>query len=302
VTAIVGFNCQDGVVIAADTEESYGYDKAYTNKIFPVEREESRLCVAGAGSGYLIDYANEQIVSAFDSGPTNANEFQTALSEIMDELYEKKFKYFPVSSRDELRIALLVGVQFASENSDGTWMQPALFECQANLVTPIKRTKQSCILGSAEIMKEIGIQLAGWGLDTKLAEWASMYLIHQAKRRVGGVGGKTHVFTMRTDGGFKQNRGYNVIEKEAILDGFGRTCQLLLLSLDPSVTNSRSKDFVDAAKRWFSSARKYLDKVERETGKGKHESIEIRSREIEAMLRRTRATTRSIFRKSESEQ
>jgi hypothetical protein len=196
-----------------------------------------------------------------------------------------------------LTIQLLVGVQLASE---GQWERPALFECQSNLVIPIQRTKQSSILGAGEVLKQAGIQFAGWGLDVKLAEWASLYLIHQAKRRFGGVGGKTHLFTMKTDGTFFYDRGFNSKEKEALLENFDRTCQLFMLSLSPSLTDSQSKDLIDSAKQWLSDARKHIKKVERERGQAKHESIEIRNREMEKLMRRLRSTTRSASQDSET--
>jgi hypothetical protein len=277
--------------MAADTEESYGDNKAYANKLFPVERVNSRLCVAGSGLGYLIDYANERIVSILDSGTKTVSDFESALKSILDELYSEKFRIYPVESPSDLRIQLLIGVQFSSETDTPTWSLPALFECQSNLVTPIKRTKQSCILGVGELLKEIGLQLAGWGLETRQAEWASIYLIQQAKRRYGGIGGKTHIYTMRTDGTFSYNRGRNHYEKEAVLEAFTRTCQLLMLSLDTSVPDARSRDFLDAARKWLVSARQHLQKLER--GKPKHASVEIRSREIDKMLRQIRSARRS---------
>lgn len=299
VTAIAGFNCTDGVVIAADTEESYGDDKAYTHKLFPLERKNSRLCVAGSGLGYLIDYANEAVVSALDSGIKTVTEFESSLIGVLDELYRDKFTRYPVESPTELRIQLLVGVQFAEETNPPAWAHPALFECQSNLVTPIRRRRHSCVLGAGELLKEIATQFAGWGLTTSLAEWASIYIIHEAKRRFGGVGGKTHTFVMKTDGNFAYGLGKNLTEKESILDGFARACQLFMLSLDPSVPDDRAKDFVDGGTEWLRNARRYLQKMEREQGKAKHTSITINSREIEKMMRHLRSATRLASRTSE---
>ena len=101
-TAIVGFHCNDGVVIAADTEESYGKDKAYTHKLFPVERAHSRLCVAGSGLTYLIEYANEQIVSAFDSELKNVGQFYSSLRDVLARLYAGPFKDYPTDSPAQL--------------------------------------------------------------------------------------------------------------------------------------------------------------------------------------------------------
>ena len=138
VTAIAGFRCVDGsVVIAADTEETYGDDKAYSHKLFPIERPTSRLCVAGAGLGYLIDYANEQFVSAIDDdGIKTIAEFRDRIADILDGAYQEdgKFTRFPVERPIDSRVDLVVAVQFYDE-TEKEWKRPALFECRSNVVT-----------------------------------------------------------------------------------------------------------------------------------------------------------------------
>src|SRR5437667_2720932 len=138
VTAIAGFSCVDGsVVIAADTEETYGDDKAYSHKLFPIERPTSRLCVAGAGLGYLIDYANEQFVSAIDDdGIKTIAEFRDRIADILDGAYQEdgKFTRFPVERPIDSRVDLVVAVQFYDE-TEKEWKRPVLFECRSNVVT-----------------------------------------------------------------------------------------------------------------------------------------------------------------------
>jgi len=298
-TAIAGFKCVDGVVIAGDTEETYGNDKVYAHKLFPADRKNSRLCVAGAGLAYLIDYANAQIVSALDSGITNVKDFESALADTMEGLYETKFKHYPLDPGQSLQIQLLVGAQFANEGDQSKWGKPALFECQSNLVTQIKRTKQSCILGAGEVLKQSIVQLASWGLTAALAEWASIYLIHEAKRRLGGAGGKTHVFVMKNDGKFSYNLGKNIDEKESILGLFSRSSELLMLSLDPSVTDAKANDFLRAGVQWLRDARRELKRLERSDQTGKHRSITIHDREIEKMIKALNAVMQSTAQKSE---
>jgi len=306
VTAIAGFRCVDGVVLAADTEESYGNDnKAYAHKLFPVDRPQSRLCVAGSGLGYLIDYANEQIVSALDSGIANETEFYVRLGDILEQAYAEdgKFMHFPVNEPIESRIDLLIAVQFTDESDSSKWLRPTLFECRSNLVTKIEKSKQSCLIGVGEVLKQVGTQLAGWGLNTKLAEWASMYIIHDAKRRFGGVGGKTHLFTMRTDGTFFYDRGISWHEKEAVFDALPRAHQLITLSLCVgAVTDSKAHDFVRGVEEWVMNTREHLSKVEQQGGKAKHERISIPDSEMEAFVKSLQASMPSTSQKSEPEQ
>src|SRR5450759_4177693 len=304
-TAIAAFRCNDGLVMAADTEESYGNDKAYAHKLFPVERPKSRLCLAGSGLGYLIDYANEQIVSALDSpATTNVNEFHARLADILEEAYaeEGKFMRFPVNEPTESRIDLLVGVQFTSESDNAKWLRPSLFECRSNLVTKIESTKQSSLIGVGEILKQLGTQLAGWGLNTKLAEWASMYIIHDAKRRFGGVGGKTHLYTMRTDGTTFHDRGISWHEKEAVFDALPRAHQLITLALCVGAVNdSKAHDFMRGIEEWVMNTREHLSKVQKESGKAKHEIISIPDSEMEKFIKSLQASMPSPHQTSEPE-
>jgi len=103
-TAITGFNCNDGIVLAADTEETYQQDKAYSHKLFPVDRPNCNLCVAGSGVGYLIDYAKDKIVSAVDSGLQNSADFETRLISILDQLYREDFRLYPVDEQSQRQI------------------------------------------------------------------------------------------------------------------------------------------------------------------------------------------------------
>lgn len=296
-TAIVAFRCFDGLVMAADTEETYPDNKVYTFKLFPVEREKKRLCVAGSGIGYLVDYAKDQIVSAFDSGLTNVADFEERLRSVMHDLYTTDFTLYPADRDSDRQIQLLVGVQFASESHTGLWMPPTLFECQSNLVTVLKNPAQrGRILGAGVVLSETAAQFANWGLDVELAERASLYLVYEAKRRLTGVGGRTHIFTMRNNGTFEHYRGRNLREQEAVLDGFNGITQLLLLTLEPTLSERKASDFLDTARKWIKDTRRYLAKVER----GKFPSptvVTMQNRGISKMMRRMRSLESSVPRK-----
>jgi hypothetical protein len=287
-TAITAFRCNDGLVMAADTEETYPDNKVYTFKLFPFKREGKRLCVAGSGIGYLIDYAKDEIASALDSGLTNVAEFEKSLRSVMRRLYETDFTLYPVDHDSERQIQLLVGVQFVSESNPSSWEGPMLFECQSNLVTVPKNPSQRArILGVGTLLQETARQFANLGLNVELAERVTLYLMYEAKRRFAGVGGKTHIFTMRNDGTSNHYRGKHLGEQEAVLAGFNGVTQLLLLALEPSVPENKADDFVDSVRKWLKVARRYLSKVEQ--GKVFNPSvITIQNKEVSKMMRRLR--------------
>jgi hypothetical protein len=285
VTAIAGFNCIDGVVLAADSEETFdGGNKVFMHKLFPFTRPTWRACVVGSGTGYLIDYAKDKIIAAIHAGLKNEDEVQAALGRLLDGLYSKEFKRYPVDSALQRSIQLLVGVQFANDSNASAWQQPALFECQSNLVTKVS-LGGARVLGIGEAVKELGAQFATWRLTSDLAEWASIYVIHEAKKRFGGVGGKTHTFRIRQDGTFVDRFGGNIYQAEHIFDGLAKINQLLAFSLSPSIPDSKSKDLVDTAKTWLADARRHMKEVERKQGKERHNLIEIRDRQMEKMIK-----------------
>jgi hypothetical protein len=149
----------------------------------------------------------------------------------------------------------------------------------------------------------MAIQFAGWGLTASLAEWASIYVIHEAKRRYGGVGGKTHTCTIWANGTkMSYSLGRYVREKEAVLEAFARVGQLLMLSLEPSVPDNKSKDFIDAGKTWLANARQYVKNIEHEYEKKKYTSIVIHDREIRKMMKQLKSAIPPASRKSKSEQ
>lgn len=291
-TAIAAFRCNDGLVMAADTEETFPDSKVYTFKLFPFEREGKRMCIAGSGIGYLIDYAKDEIASALDSGITNVADFETAVRRIMRDLYQKDFVLYPVDRDSERQIQLLIGIQFIADSTPSSWSEPTLLECQSNLVTVPKNPAQRArILGVGELLQETARQFSNWGLNVELAERVSLYLMYEAKRRLAGVGGKTHIFTMRNDGTFGYYRGKHLGEQEAVLAGFNGITQLLLLALEPSVTDSKADDFIDTARKWLKDARRYLTKVEQ--GKVTNPTeITMQNKEISKMMRKLRNPTK----------
>jgi hypothetical protein len=278
--------------MAADTEETYPDNKVYTFKLFPFNRRDTRMCIAGSGIGYLIDYAKDEIASALDSGIKTVVDFEKTLRRIMRELYETQFKLYPVDHDSERQIQLLVAVQFVDEANFSSWMEPALFECQSNLVTVSKNPAQRArILGVGELLQETARQFAYWGLDVELAERVSIYLMYEAKRRLAGVGGKTHIFKMRNDGTFDYYRGRHIGEQEAVLAGFNGVTQLLLLALEPSLPKHKADNLIDTARKWLKNARRYIEKVEQ--GKvASPATITMQNKEISRMMRKLRTTSK----------
>ena len=217
---------------------------------------------------------------------------------MLNSLYSGEFRNYP---SENIAIQLLVAVQLRSQSDESKWGESTLFECESNLVTqvPLGRGR---ILGSGELLKETVNQFAGWGLTASLAEWVSTYVTYEAKRRYGGIGGKTHTCTIWNDGKkMVYPMGRDVQAKEAVLEGLPRVMQLLMLSLESSVSDSRAGDLFEAVKIWRSKARKELKKIQQGRHKKKSDFIEIPAREFEKFIKQLNSPTQSVSRKSEPE-
>jgi len=125
-TAILGFNCTDGILMLADTEETLSNEsKSETDKLYrfrfyqkTVKYESGAVLTGGSGDASLIDYANQEMECFFGSDELN-------VSNIPDSLARFASKFFRATLRDyrgfpaELipSIEMLIGVEFRGETS-----------------------------------------------------------------------------------------------------------------------------------------------------------------------------------------
>jgi len=75
VTAIAGFNCADGVVISADSEETYTDNKVYKHKLFPVVHRVDGFCKATAKRHPNNLDLNSMDLTGIDGGAARVGEW-----------------------------------------------------------------------------------------------------------------------------------------------------------------------------------------------------------------------------------
>lgn len=205
VTIAVGFVSPDGIVIAADTKESYGSDDhTYVNKIgvdtHYISRPQLRpkteapyIALVGSGYGVLVDHIASHIKTIFhESADKELAVFRKALAELMPRLYTSKaFKSFPHSEATEMWTEFLVAVRpNYGENA-------ALFHVNSSLVEEVYSGVR--IIGCGT-MQEMAFELAVLDLNRWDSEVAALYLVSEAKRRFSSVGGLTHVYSLPNPG------------------------------------------------------------------------------------------------------
>ncbi len=204
-TIAAGFVCPSGIVIAADTKESYGSDDhTYVNKIVvdthriakPQLRprtESPHIAIVGSGDGALVDHIVTHIRNTFHAhADTDLAVFRQALTELMPRLYASDpFTSYPHSDSTELYTQLLVAVR-------PNYNEPAaLFQINSSLVEEVHSGIR--IIGCGT-MQEMANELANMYLDRWDSEVAALYLISEAKRHYSMVGGLTHIYSLPNPG------------------------------------------------------------------------------------------------------
>jgi hypothetical protein len=200
VTIAAGFICNEGVVIAADSQETIvGYTKESKAKVhtitFPptVERQGLLTYVyAGAGDTDYIETAMEGVDQAL--GPSrNFVEAVSAIDGSLIEFQAKRMAPWAAFRQEqrpfvELLIGLSVGSAFGLLHYSGT----AFHRCQGH-----KAIGTGALLANSLMSTYC---LSGDGVD-KLVRLAC-YILHKVKKYVDGCGGYTQIAALRKDGDF----------------------------------------------------------------------------------------------------
>jgi hypothetical protein len=250
----MGMLCSNGVVVAADTQESYpSGEKSFTGKIFPLTGPDYKAIVAGAGQGHLIDYAKDKIFSIFRTGVSTPQEFETQLARLMQGFYENEFRTYPVSRPEEKHVELLVAVKI--ENG-----VPLLFSVDATLVGQVHDVR----ILSAEIFSGMARDFQKMRLNIHQAVWACMYVIKEAKERYEGIGGTTQVMAIEESGQLWIERTWDVAQREQALGRLDFIARRLLIGMIPATGDAMLTATIRSAADLLRVTRRELQQMDRE--------------------------------------
>jgi hypothetical protein len=205
VTIGAGFVCPDGIVIAADTKESYGEgDHAFVNKIELVRHflpettrpktEAAYAAIVGSGHAYLVNHIATHIKRIFvENVGVDIHNFRTALTDLMPKLYAgEAFSSYPRSDASDLYTEFLVAVRPNYREN------VALFQITSSLVEEVHTGVR--IIGCGA-MQETGFELATMNLNMYDSATAALFLVYEAKRHYSYVGGLTHIYSIPNNPG-----------------------------------------------------------------------------------------------------
>lgn len=191
-TIAIGMHANDGVVLAADSQETVtGYIKGEVGKIrTTIFADRTVLAIVGAGSSDYIETAKDKAVDGVASLKTFP-EIQNRLEENLLGFFDKHLARFNESERPS--VELLIGLSLGS----GPF---ALFHYSG---TAFRHVSQKAIGSGILLADGLLSDLAAWNVTTmEHAASIALYIVSKVKTRVDGCGGFSDVIALRNNGDF----------------------------------------------------------------------------------------------------
>jgi len=233
VTLIAGLVCRDSIVFAADSEESGGIRKTSVEKMRHIPergmigvlshdpKKYTSVVVSGAGNAALCDYAMQRITDMVRS-TTGMGEALTAIQNILIDIFKVHAPLLPVSDPMETDFRLLIGLRSPD------LVAPYLYSTQG---TTIVRRDKYFTWGSGSVTDYILDQMYSEPMSIEDGVAAVLYMLQIAKKYVSGVGGKSHISILKSDGQVDDKPPWEISEEENIATNFSQATGTLLLSL-----------------------------------------------------------------------
>jgi hypothetical protein len=194
-TIALGMLARDGIVMAADTQESAGYWKRDHGKIVALGHRASRgrrgrrwnhCLISGAGSGPHIDGLSKLLQEAFESRPANV---EAALRSIVQRFYVDQmlpFAAYPLNERPD--ISLLVACDYRRKTS--------LWTSQENMFNA------AGVYDAVGIGADMALTILGRCyrlpiLDVPHSVLLAAYVMAQVKDSIEGCGKATDIYYVR---------------------------------------------------------------------------------------------------------
>jgi 20S proteasome alpha/beta subunit len=193
-TAIVGLQCTDGVLLLADTEETISQEsKGECDKLSVLQLPHGRVLLGGAGLSHFIEYAQQAIERDFLASSRTWPEILVDANALFRKINRDTLGFYKGFAAEFVPegIALLTAVNSNGHTNLCRWQNDSVVA-----VDPRKHDSVGCgIHQTYALLRDINIRM---GADAML--FYGVRVMKQAKRRVNGVGGKTEAVVLHHDG------------------------------------------------------------------------------------------------------
>lgn len=205
---IAALCCIEGVVLVADTQETYGDHKQYAEKLAISEDRSYPLALGGAGVDEITESFSQELLERVTAlKPPTARELRKIIKGAIDEVYQTDLVVSALPK--QYRTAeFLVAAKPANDEF-------ALFRLKGKRVYPINQPY--AIVGYATAAnKALLKRMYREGLSMHRAVLLANYLVSQSKATDEGVGGETRIALVAENGASLDERDYiGNVEKRA---------------------------------------------------------------------------------------
>jgi hypothetical protein len=197
VTIAAGFNCEDGVLLCSDSQESYGDFKRHQAKIairpapgFRALGAPLKAVFAGAGDATFVDIVVDKMWDAIKSDVGPIENKITALENRAIELHQK---YWPVYTDKEKPDAhLLIALYQKGEK------EPRLLKMEGPLVLEVNQYE--CVGYGVPLAKYLCDRIWECPMSLRPTIIAALYMLEQVKAHVEFCGGHSSLAYIQNDG------------------------------------------------------------------------------------------------------
>jgi hypothetical protein len=219
-TAILGMNCSDGVLLLADTEETTSRDtKSEADKLFrflfpmgiiasggadrvyrPIIAAEAvpegvisgTVLMGGAGDSHFIECANQELQEFLGQGLKEGESIKAKLNEFTTKFFRVTIgEYRGFVAEMVPSIAMLIALSCKGQ----TW----LFRWEHNRVSFVPKYRHTSI-GCGMIQMHPMLREVQFSSSCEAMVFHGIRIMLQTKKTVQGVGGKTEAIALLNDG------------------------------------------------------------------------------------------------------
>jgi 20S proteasome alpha/beta subunit len=223
VTTGVGFKCEDGLVLATDTQYT-GAWKLRGEKLFEIKHSDTlRVCMAGAGRVSLIRKAVEIVGKTLPNACDKLSDAQEVLENALTRIFDKYVN--PSLSPDEKRasLELLVGVWSSKEGF-------ALLQTEEKVATWVN---DYGVVGTGGALVQYIVEtLRGYGPATEDAKYLASYAVNMAKRYDQYSGEETRIKVLHSDGRIETISAEEISSVEACFQKLFEAVRFMLVGLN----------------------------------------------------------------------
>ena len=188
-TIIAGFYCKDGILLCADTEQSYTESKSQVNKLVSFRVGEALLAVGGAGDASLADYVIQDLPKYLRTQTNDLPDMEKALNAYAQRIFRDHVQVYAGFPRDHIpEVSFLIGLVM-----DG---QARLFKWERNF---LYLATQNTSIGAGNVYSETLANKIDVGYAFESMFLFAVRMMLRTKQSVAGCGGYTEYKFLRSD-------------------------------------------------------------------------------------------------------